>query len=336
MVAGSALAAFSSQSLAILVILTFGSFAVVQGIKLQQLSLVVNGIMAASAAALVADNLRWRAFCWRWQRSSPNWRCQWQHGWRCGRSATGVGGKVLSGASQSTMAVLLAGSEYVLPGWISRFRDAVSAYREYTQGASSLLEVLTTPVIGKILVAATVLVVAAVGWRLRRVAHDSVAFSAMLALVLAATVVIVPSFAPYNQVLLLPAVFLIATSWRELWEPQLADSRRLRGGRAGGFLAVAGLLRTAGRLLLFLPAAEVQRAWTAPLRNSLLLPVVVLGVFILCARDRLKASARSAFGGGVSHLKVMSRAAAAGLALGRDHVNLFARSGHPPMFRRMI
>jgi hypothetical protein len=32
----------------------------------------------------------------------------------------------------------------------------------------------------------------------------------MLALVLAATVVIVPSFAPYSQVLLLPAVFLVA------------------------------------------------------------------------------------------------------------------------------
>ena len=75
-----------------------------------------------------ADNLRWRAFCWRWQRSSPNLRCQWRHGlalwavsdWRRRQ------GFVWSFAF--TMAVLLAGSEYVLPGWISRFRDAVSAY----------------------------------------------------------------------------------------------------------------------------------------------------------------------------------------------------------------
>ncbi len=43
------------------------------------------------------------------------------------------------------------------------------------------------------------------------------AFSTMFALVLAVTLVIVPSFAPYNQVLLLPAVFLIAASWKELW-----------------------------------------------------------------------------------------------------------------------
>ncbi len=39
----------------------------------------------------------------------------------------------------------------------------------------------------------------------------------MFALVLVVTLVIVPTFAPYNQVLLLPAVFLIATSWKELW-----------------------------------------------------------------------------------------------------------------------
>ena len=116
-----------------------------------------------------------------------------------------------------TMAVLFVAAEYVLPGWMGRFREAVSAYREYTQGASSLLEVLTTPAIGKIMVAATIVIVAAVGWRLRQVSNDSMAFSAMLALILAATVVIVPSFAPYNQVLLLPSVFLIAPSWRDLW-----------------------------------------------------------------------------------------------------------------------
>ena len=42
----------STTVTAVLVILTFGSFAVVQGIKLQQLSLVVSALMAASAAAL--------------------------------------------------------------------------------------------------------------------------------------------------------------------------------------------------------------------------------------------------------------------------------------------
>ena len=39
----------------------------------------------------------------------------------------------------------------------------------------------------------------------------------MLALVLSVTIVIVPSFAPYNQVLLLPAVFVVTASWKNLW-----------------------------------------------------------------------------------------------------------------------
>jgi hypothetical protein len=272
----------------ILVILAFGSFAVVQGIKLQQLSLVVNGIMATSAAALVAGNFALAGFLLAIATFKPQlalpmaaWLALWAvRDWRQRRGFVWSFGV--------TMAVLFSASEYVLSGWIGRFRDAVSAYREYTQGASSLLEVLTTPALGKIMVAATVVIVAAVGWRLRRVAHDSVAFSAMLALVLAATVVIVPSFAPYNQVLLLPAVFLIATSWRDLWSRNWLTRVACAVGALAVFwpwLASCGLLLAS----LALPANSVQLAWSAPLRNSLLLPVAVLGLLALCTRDLLKA-----------------------------------------------
>ena len=100
---------------------------------------------------------------------------------------------------------------------MGQFRDAVAAYRQYTGGAGSLLDVLATPVLGKILAAVAVIAVVVTGWRVRFASHDSAAFSTMLALVLVVTLVIVPSFAPYNQVLLLPAVFLIAASWKELW-----------------------------------------------------------------------------------------------------------------------
>ena len=54
---------------------------------------------------------------------------------------------------------------------------------------------------GENLAASGVIAVAVTGWRVRRASHDSVAFSTMLALVLAVTLVIVPTFAPYNQVL---------------------------------------------------------------------------------------------------------------------------------------
>lgn len=272
----------------VLIILSFGSFAVVQGIKLQQLSLVVNGIVAASAAALIAGQFALAGFLLALATFKPQlalpmaaWLSLWTiSDWR--RRQGFFWGFSL------TMVVLLVASEYVLPGWIGRFREALSAYRDYTQGASSLLEVITTPVLGKIMVAAIVAAVAVVGWKIRRVSHDSVTFSLMLALVLAATVVIVPSFAPYNQVFLLPAVFVIATSWRDLWKRNWLTRATCAVGVLVVFwpwLASCGLLLAS----LVLPAESVQRAWTAPLRNSLLLPVVVLGLLVLCAGNRLKA-----------------------------------------------
>ena len=66
----------SVASTAIIIVLTFGSYAVVQGIKLQQLTLVVSALLAGCAAALVAGYFSRRAFCWPWRRSSRNWHCR--------------------------------------------------------------------------------------------------------------------------------------------------------------------------------------------------------------------------------------------------------------------
>jgi hypothetical protein len=121
---------------------------------------------------------------------------------------------------------------------------------------------------------------------MRRAPHDSAEFEIMTALVLSATVVIVPSFAPYNQVLLLPAVFLIVTSWRNLW------SRNWLTRVACAVCALVVIwpwLASCGLLFasLVLPAASVQQGWSLPLRNSLALPVVVLGLLVLATGNRL-------------------------------------------------
>ncbi len=274
---------------AILVILTFGSFAVVQGIKLQQLSLVVSALMAAAAAALVAGHLALAGFLLALATIKPQlalpmaaWLVLWAiSDWRqrgCFVWSLGM-----------TTAVLLAASEFILPGWIGRFREAVAAYRQYTGGAGSLLEVLTTPMLGRVLAYIAVLAVAVTGWYVRRAPRDSAAFSAMLALVLAVTLVIVPTFAPYNQVLLLPAVFLIAASWRNLW----SRSRLTRAACGVGVMFVIWpWLASFGLMLgsLFMPATSVQRAWAAPLYTSLGIPLAVLGLFTMCARETLRAS----------------------------------------------
>jgi hypothetical protein len=274
---------------AILIVLTLGSYAAVQGIKLQQLTLVVSALLAGCAAALVAGYFSLAGFLLALATIKPQlalpvagWLVLWAlSDWRRRQ--------IFFWSFALTVAVFLLASEYVLPGWIGQFRDAVAAYRQYTGGAGSLLDVLATPILGKILAAAAVIAVAVTGWRVRRAAHDSVAFSTMFSLVLVVTLVIVPSFAPYNQVLLLPAVFLIATSWKELWGRNRLT--RLAGGLAvlivfWPWLASCGLMTAS----LFLPARSVQRAWTLPLYTSLGIPLVVLGLFTACAIDRLKAS----------------------------------------------
>jgi hypothetical protein len=134
-----------------------------------------------------------------------------------------------------------------------------------------------------------VIAVIVTGWRVRFASHDSVAFSTMLALVLAVTLVIVPTFAPYNQILLLPAVFLIAVSWEELW----SRSRLTRMGCGLALLVVFWpWLASCGLMLasLFLPASSVQKAWTLPLYTSLGIPLVALGLLAAYASERLKAS----------------------------------------------
>jgi Glycosyltransferase family 87 len=279
----------SVASTAILILLTFGSYAVVQGIKLQQLTLVVSALLAGCAAALVAGNFSLAGFLLALATIKPQlalpiagWLLLWAvSDWR--RRQLFVWSFAL------TTAILLGASEYVLPGWVGQFREAAAAYRQYTGGAGSLLDVLATPVLGKILSAVAVLGVVIMGWKVRRASHDSEAFGTMVALLLTVTLVIVPSFAPYNQVLLLPAVFLIAISWRKLWG---------RGGLSRMACGVALLVvawpwvASCGLMLAsrFLPASSIQKAWAAPLYTSLGIPLVVLGLLSLCARDRLKTS----------------------------------------------
>jgi len=281
----------SAATTAIIILLTLGSYAVVQGIKLQQLTLVVSALLAGCGAALVAGHFSLAGFLLALATIKPQlalplagWLTLWAASdWR--RRQSFIWSFALS------MAIFLGASEYILPGWMREFRDAVAAYRQYTGGAGSLLDVLTTPWLGKILAAVAVLAVVVMGWKVRRASHDSAAFSSILALVLAVTLVIVPSFAPYNQVLLLPAVFLITISWKELW-----SRGSLTRVACGLGLLVVGWpwLASCGLMLAsrFVSPSSLQKAWTVPLYTSLGIPLVVLGLLSLCARDRSQTSSK--------------------------------------------
>jgi len=202
------------------IVLTLGSFPAVQGIKLQQLSLLVAALLAGVAAsvaggilflggtllalATIKPQLAWPLVAWLLLWAMTDWRAR-------RRLVFGFG---------LTMVLLLAGAEIVLPGWWRMFADAIRQYHQYTQN-QSVLEVLinqglgsvangmVSRVGGQVLAAIAVFACAPVLWKLRREPANSPGFSCATALVLALAVLIVPMYAPYNQLLLLPAILLL-------------------------------------------------------------------------------------------------------------------------------
>lgn len=273
----------SLTTTAMLVLLVLGSFPALQGIKLQQLTLLVSGLMAVSAPLLVENHLAlagvllavatikpqlvWPLAAWLLLWTFSDWR----HRKNC---LLGFG---------STMAVLLAASEYALPGWIGRFKQAVVAYRQYTGGAESVLDVLLTPVIGRAVALLVVLGLAVLCWRLRRVPSDSPAFRFMLGLVLAVTVMILPKAAPYNQVLLIPGILLVAQYWQVFWQNRLTRLVFLISGLLVFWPWIAAVALTIASV--FLPPQLVQKAWALPIYTSLAIPVAIVALLAVGSRQ---------------------------------------------------
>ena len=263
------------STLAALLLLTLGSFAVAQGIKLQQLSLLVGFLVAAAVALATSGHLALCGILLALATIKPQlalpiaaWLTVWSLGDLRRRGGFIAGFFV-------TLGFLVAGGEYELQGWISRFRTAVAAYANYTGGGRSLLDVLLTQPAGRAVAGVVVLLVAYLCWTRRTQPAESPGFAGACSLVLAATVVIIPTFAPYNQILLMPAIFLIARSWTQLRQ-RSATARYVLFITAAAVLWpwLAAFALTGASLLM--PAATVQQAWGLPLFTSFGIPIGVL------------------------------------------------------------
>jgi hypothetical protein len=254
-----------------LVLLTVGSFPAVQGFKLQQLSLLVAFLIALSAALLVGKRLFASGSVLalatiKPQLAVPLAGCLLL--WAA--SHWGERRKFIWGFA-GTITTLVGGAELLLPGWIGRFQVAVRDYEHYT-GGLSMLDILLSPAWGKRAGVAVVLGVAAVCWRWRRENAAGAAFPLMVALVLLGTVMVIPSFAPYNQVLLLPPILLLLRGGRRLWAGGRWSGAAL--ALAGGtilwpWLAALGLCAAS----LAVGPASVLRAWWLPLYPFVHLPL---------------------------------------------------------------
>jgi hypothetical protein len=278
-----------SRSAAFLwMVLALGCFPAIQGFRLQQLTLMVAALLALALCALAEGHFAFAGVLLAFAAIKPQLAalpiamlCIWSLGNLRERQRLLWGGGI-------TTLVLVAGGEVLLPGWISKFRAASAGYWRYTGGGRSVLDVELTPVLGRIVSAVLVAVLFYFAWRLRRAEVRSCDFGWLLALTLATTLMVIPMFALYNQVLLLPVFMVIARGVRPLWE----------SGRVSRFFVVATALTVlwpwlaaAGLLaaLLFVPAPVVQKAWALPIFTSFAIPTVTLGL-VLIGRKALRGS----------------------------------------------
>lgn len=265
----------SSMTTISMVVLTLGFFPVVQGLKLQQLTLLVAGLVAGCVALLVGGRLVLAGALLALATVKPQvvaplavwlvfWACcDWR---RRQNFLWGFGG---------TMALLLAGAEWVLPGWTRSFWAALVAYREYTGRPESILATVSTPVLGVTFTLAIVIALAVAFWRARKETTDSLAFALVSSLTLLVTIVVIPMTALYNQALILPGVLLLVRN-SEFFQAKGGFERAVCALGATVFVWpwLAALALTVASFLL--PASSVEKAWSAPLWSSMMTPVVVL------------------------------------------------------------
>lgn len=267
----------SPAATAILVILTLSSLPVVQGIKLEQLTLLVSGMIAACVLLLVTDYLLLAGVLLAFATIKPQLvvlLALWLVLWACGNYRERRRFILSFGL---TLATLFAGAEFVMPGWLGQFVQALAAYRQYTGGPQSTLAVLTTPGLGILLSVLLLVALAVICWRMRQVPANSPMFALVSSLVLAVTVAVIPMISLYNQILLLPAVLLLVRHGGLLW----------RKDRLTRIICVIAVLLMAWPWLgaFFVSLAwqfvpwQSARIWAAPLWTTMTIPPVVLLLF---------------------------------------------------------
>jgi hypothetical protein len=270
------------------ILLALGSFPAIQGFKLQQLTLLVAGLLAAAMSALAGGYLVLAGALLGLAGIKPQlvalpalFLCIWTLGnWRERQK--------FLWSYATTMLLLVLGGEILLPGWISKFRAASADYWQYTGGGKSVLDVELTPTAGRFVAALLVCILIYFAWRLRKAATGSLAFCWLLALTLATTLVVIPMFAPYNQVLLVPVAMAIVRIFPRLWQ-------------SGRLLRLFVMLTTLSLVwpwissmvlvvaLLFLPGQSVQRAWAVPLFTNFVTPTLMLALVLLARKPMLEA-----------------------------------------------
>ena len=162
-------------------------------------------------------------------------------------------------------------------------------FRSQYTGARSVLDSLIGTPWSWMLEAVALAAMLGACYRERRQEANTSGFAFMISLVLATTVLLVPISAPYNHVLLIPALLLLAKERRTIWQSNLVI-RVL-------FLITAGLIFwpwvssvVLAGLSFVLPAQTVEPTWAIPSWTLTQVPVGVAALMLVIRYQRTLAA----------------------------------------------
>jgi hypothetical protein len=177
------------------------------------------------------------------------------------------------------------------------FVAALGQYHAYTQN-QSVLEVLLNQILGgsaddklshfggQLLSVLAVLACVPLFWRFRREPANSPSFGFALALALALTVLVVPMYAPYNQVLLLPAILLLA---RQRANFQSRSSALRWVYRLTALTIFWQWAASLGLVAIYFFSRPIALAgWRWPFFATLALPVCVFVILFFAAKEEAR------------------------------------------------
>jgi Glycosyltransferase family 87 len=200
---------------AALALFTLSSPQIVQGLRLEQLAVVVGFLLTAGAWCVTRNRLAMAGAFLAFSTIKPQmaliplcWFAVWAVGdwpkrWRLPAGFVG------------TVATLIVAGELLRPGWIGYFLAGLAAYRKYFP-TTSLLRLALGDTLGEILGGLIVLVLLAGAWRNREHAGDSPQFASILAMFFTGAILAFPLLTPFNQVMLILPAMLILHDWNAL------------------------------------------------------------------------------------------------------------------------
>jgi hypothetical protein len=178
------------------------------------------------------------------------------------------GRHLITGFVGSLIVLVIAGN-FLVRGWILDFVRAMQAYNRYA-GLNSVIGIFTGREVAILVGLVGLALLGLWSWRHRCVDLESEEFRTGYALVLAFTAVFMPGSAPYNQLLILPAVFALIKHWKDVRSQMSWPALFI------GLMVVFWPWLGAALWFAYSFIGHIGVWWTAPFYLSLLCPIAIL------------------------------------------------------------